>query len=303
MMVATLADLQNAMNPQLDLFADSCAVMLRNDLIDALQCHDTSAARAVLAALAVEADNDAALADGWVVIAGLLADEAPFDGLEAALQARAQMAESTLPAAVRVMGSARAAAWSALPWARLARRAEALPFRPEAADGHASPLWLLAHKWQAAAQAVQTIASWRRIPAPLAWMAEAHWHLHGLDGTWPLLTELAWLAPARWQAVAQALPDRALNRLAQRFEESFDDAAATEAWAWLPAWALCDQPLLAAPMATAEPSRQTEPEQGWQLVQALLRLERHGRHAEAMENRRKLKVLHGGLFAAYMRGR
>ena len=57
-------------------------------------------------------------------------------------------------------------------------------------------LWLRAGDFAAAADAVARIESWRRIPAPLAWMAEARYRLDGLDAHWGLLAELAWLAPS-----------------------------------------------------------------------------------------------------------
>jgi hypothetical protein len=50
-------------------------------------------------------------------------------------------------------------------------------------------LWLRAGNAAAARDAVATIASWRRTPAPLAWMAEAVHRGDGLDAAWPLLAE------------------------------------------------------------------------------------------------------------------
>src|SRR5205085_10397837 len=87
--------------------------------------------------------------------------------------------------------------WLAPLWQDLALRAEAVPFRADSAQDHAAPLWLAAGNWKAAAQVVGAIESWRRIPAPLAWMTEARLRLFGLQATWPLLAELGWLSPAR----------------------------------------------------------------------------------------------------------
>ncbi|VTU46219.1 hypothetical protein SRS16P2_00554 (plasmid) [Variovorax sp. SRS16] len=83
-------------------------------------------------------------------------------------------------------------------------------------------MWLRAGNWEAAAQAVATIESWRRKPAPLAWMAEARLHLLGLRATWPLLAELGWLSPALLEDIVQRSPDPLLPKLMRSFEANFD---------------------------------------------------------------------------------
>jgi hypothetical protein len=289
---------------QLDLFADSRDIMLRNDLIVALLGRDPLRSRRALTALGDEFPGQAVLADAAPLVAALEAkDTAPLDDAATACAARAELELRLAPAAERVLGAPDAAAWLRPWWTGLARRAAALPFQPDAAAGHAAALWLLACEWANAARAVATIGSWRRIPQPLAWMAQARWHLEGRDATWPLLVELAWLAPGRLLALAQDLPDPALRRLMTRFDDELDAAADRETWAWLPAWALAEQPMLSSAMEQAQPWRQTEPEQGWQSMMALLRLERQGRHRDVVEHRRRLRELHPGVFAAYMRSR
>ncbi|MDE2398662.1 MAG: hypothetical protein KGM91_24775, partial [Burkholderiales bacterium] len=199
--------------------------------------------------------------------------------------------------------SARARRWLAPEWSALADRAAALPFAAGAGETHCAALQLEAGDWQAAQAAVATIESWRRIPQPLAWMAQARWRGGNPDSAWPLLVELAWIAPARFAALAPRLDDAALARLLRAFESDeavFDDAGS---WAWFPAWALAEQPLLAGPMAGAEPARQDEPERGWQLVNALLRVERRAEHAERVRLRAELQRLHEGLYATYMKPR
>ena len=70
--------------------------------------------------------------------------------------------------------------------------------------------------WAAAADAVGRIESWWRIPAPLAWMTEARHRMDGLDAAWPLLVELAWLAPKRFDALARSLADASLESSIRR---------------------------------------------------------------------------------------
>ena len=64
-----------------------------------------------------------------------------------------------------------------------------------------------------------------------------------------------------------------------------------------------DQPLLAEPLAGAQPTRHDAPERALLLVQALLRLERQGRHADVVAHRRELLGLSAWLFSIYMKTR
>ncbi|MFP3656535.1 hypothetical protein SB777_37095, partial [Burkholderia sp. SIMBA_052] len=83
---------------------------------------------------------------------------------------------------------------------------------------HAAPLFLLAARWAEASDAVSRVASWRRIPAPLCWMAEARYRLDGLDAAWPLLVELAWLSPSRFDQLSSRLGDACVNTLRRAFD-------------------------------------------------------------------------------------
>jgi hypothetical protein len=293
---------------QLDIFEDSRDVMLRNDLAQAVLAGDLAAATHARSALQAEFAQDPALADATLLLAALQADSTlPLADLEAVATARAMLDDTLAPAATRLFGRTQAAAWIASAWRQLARRAAALPFDAAHADLHAAALWQRGAAWPEVAAAVEGIASWRRIPAPLAWMAQARWHLAGLDATWPLLAELAWRAPQRLAPLMQALPDPTLHKRLRRFQIDFeadvDGAGPADAMAWFPAWALTDEPRLLEPLQAAEATQHTEPERAAQLLLALLRLERQGRHADVVEHRRRLQGLHPGLFRAYMKSR
>jgi hypothetical protein len=203
-----------------------------------------------------------------------------------------------------VLLGAAAPGWLQRQWRALAAQAGSLAigWQPAQAEAHPAGLHLLGEDWAAAAQAVQTIAAWRRIPQPLLWMAEARWLLQGPDAGWPLLAEALWLAPQRAAALLQRLPDRSLRLLSERFETVFEAQVQADGahWAWLPAFALVERPLLAAPLAAAEPPPDRVAAQGFGLVAALLRLERQGRHPEIVAQRARLRTLSAPLFAAYM---
>lgn len=289
---------------QLDIFGDSRDRVLQNQFADAATGGDLQQMLRCIAALHDEFPDDRHLAPAAVLIDAMQAEaqcgDAALPDPASALAARAQLQHAVHPAAQAVLGTQAAAPWMAARWRALAGRARMLPFDHTGADVHAAALWLQAGAWAEAAQALHSIECWRRKPIPLAWMAQARWHLSGPDASWPLLAELAWLAPARLPPLLAQLPDSRLHKLARAYEAAFDTAPD---WAWWPAWLLVEQPLLLAPLESAQTAGEAPPERSFKLLQSLLRLERQGRHHEIIEQRRRLQSLHPALFAAYMRTR
>jgi hypothetical protein len=291
-------------NPQLDLFADSRDVMLRNDVADALLRRDAPAARAAWQRLVGEyPDEPQADALQRLVVQMESGHPARFTSAAAACRAAADVDRLIVPAATAVLGDG-SAAWIRPLWQALAQACAALPFQPAHTAGHAAALWLQAGCWREAADAVERIASWRRIPVPLAWMAQARYRLLGLDSAWPLLAELAWLAPQRFTALRPLLGDAPLNRLCKRFEAGFDGGDGGEAdWMWFPAWAAIDQPTLVHPLGAAQTQRGHAPERALVLVRELIGYEHQGRQRDLVAGRKELRDLNAALFAAYMANR
>lgn len=288
---------------QLDIFADSRDVMLRNDVVTALERRDANSARAAWQVLREAFPHDPSLADLAALLQPVETRETrPFADLGAAQQACLLLSDTVEPAARRVFGAA-ARAWLVPAWRDLALRASALRFDAGHADAHAAALWLRAGDWAAARDAVAGIESWRRIPVPLAWMSQAVHAIDGLDAAWPLLAELAWLAPGRFDAAAKALAGTPLHKLRRRFDADFDGQGSVDDLAWLPAWALIDEPRLAGVLRAAQPGLHGRPEQALRLVLELLGLERRGAQAEVLARRKRLSECHAGLFAAYMKTR
>ena len=285
---------------QLDIFDDSRDVQLRNTVADALLRGDVTAARAAAAALATDFPADPALAPIACLMQALEGRAArAFAGHDEAAAARVALAEIVAPASARVFGAS-AGPWLAARWSELAQRAAALPFDPRHADDHAAPLWLRAHRWDEAAGATERVESWRRKPAPLAWMTQARYHRHDLDGIWDLLAELAWLSCARLDAVLHAIDDPVLQKLRAGFEARFDGGAGIEHLCWFPAWLLVEKPSLAPLLAGAQRGFGTGPERALRVLVELLGLERQGRQRDAVERRKELRDLSAPLCAAYL---
>jgi hypothetical protein len=289
---------------QLDIFADSRDVMLRNDVLDALHRGHAAQARDAWQKLESAFPNDDTLAGLAILIDAIGNGEtAPFEDHPAAAAACSHLESEVEPAARRLLGDPAGRAWLVPCWRAVARQAATLPFRAEASDHHAAPLWLRAGEWDEARRAVEAIESWRRIPAPLAWMAEVRHRADGLELAWPLLTELAWLSPARFADLLRRLADASIDGLRKKFDATFDGAGQIVDLTWFPAWMLIEKPGLAPLLREAQPSRQTAPERATRLLLQILSLERQGIQHELVERRKALRDLHTGLYGAYIKTR
>jgi len=289
---------------QLDIFEHSRDVMLRNDVVHALEQRDAALARAACDKLAKDAPEDESL-PALLALAEAIEnrDRSAFRDHEALCRARRALLDQTTRVAQRIFGDAGAASWLDPLWQELAQRAAPLAFQADRSDDHAAPLWLRARNWKSAVNAVASIESWRRIPAPLAWMAEARMHLVGLHPTWPMLAELAWMSPRRFEEFSARTTDPVLQPLKRKFHAEFDGAGDTSDFAWFPAWVLTDRPDLADSLGAALLSQHSPPEQAMRILVELLGLERQGRHHDIVGQRKKLRDIHGALYAAYMKTR
>ena len=289
---------------QLDIFEHSRDLMLRNDVLHALERRDPVLARAAWLKLQAELPHDDALPRLDLLVATLeRPDGPPFAGPAEAAEALQHMQRDIESAAQRLWGAQAGAAWLVPLWRQLAQRAARLDFRAEEAEAHAAALWLKAGDFGAAADAVSQIESWRRIPAPLTWMTEARFRLDGLDTSWGLLAELAWLSPQHFDTLTRRLADPVLTRLRRHFDAEFEGEGTVADLAWFPAWVLCETPALAGGLGQAQPGLQSPPERAMRLLLDLLHLERQGRQRDLLAQRRNLRDLQPVLYAAYMKSR
>jgi hypothetical protein len=158
---------------------------------------------------------------------------------------------------------------------------------------------LRAGDWAAAETQVAEIPSWRRIPAPLAWMAEARFGQGGLEPAWCLLAELAWIDASGFSTLARRLEAPALRKLLDSFDVAFEADDETDL-AWFPAWVLIAEPALAFILRETQVCSNSAPERVARLIIELLAFERQGRHADLVAQRKRLRDLHAGLFSRYM---
>jgi hypothetical protein len=289
---------------QLDIFAHSRDTMLRNDVAAALERRDPVGARSAWGTFAEEFPHDETLTPLCVLVDALEQRmAAPFPDHQSVQDARRALSEVIEPAAQRILGRDAGTRWCAALWGEMAQRAAHLAWRPEHGDDHCAALWLRSGDWSAASDAVARIESWRRIPAPLAWMVEARYRLHDLDGAWALLAELAWLSADRFDQLTKRLADPLLERLRKSFDAGFEGQGDVQDLAWFPAWVLTETPGLSRLLGEAQRCLHSEPEQAMRLLLEILGLERQGRHHDLVGRRKALRDTHPSLYAAYMRTR
>lgn len=287
---------------QLDIFEHSRDVVLRNAAIDALRQRDAAACERAAATLAAEYGADPLLPAFGVLCEKLRSPVAGRLAREAAIAILQETEGAVSAAAHRVFGRD-AHAWLAPLWVELAAAIADYPFDSGHEALHAAPLLLRAGHWADAVARVESIASWRRQPAPLAWMIEARCRIDGFDAIWPLLAELAWMAPRRARTFAPALALPELDQLVRGFDAEFEGEGTADDFAWFPAWAVIADGRLAPGLRLTQGGANTPAECCARLVLGLLVLERQGRHDELIERRRILRETHPVLFVRYMQGR
>lgn len=287
---------------QLDLFLDGRDVMLQNGVIAALRERDADAVRRALAAMTAEFPAHALREPMETLLGALVQPLARCANHTDAASALHAMETITVPAAQHVFGDKDAGAWLAPQWRALAGAVAHLPFDSHHARTYAAALLLQCGDGAAAEAAVSRITSWRRIPQPLAWMAQARFAQNGLEAAWPLLLELAWIDSRTFSAAIPLIPEPLLHKLMKDFDTAFDDDGAPDR-AWFPAWLLVTVPAMAWVIPQTQVCGNTTAERTARLVAELLALEKQGRHADLVARRKRLRDAHGELYTLYMASR
>lgn len=131
-------------------------------------------------------------------------------------------------------------------------------------------------------------------------MTEARYRAAGIDAAWPLLAELAWLAPAKFTTLLVVLEDASVDALRRRFDAAFPGTGEIEDYAWFPAWLLVIKPALAGRLGEARVQRELPASRATALPGEILRREQEGDQLELIALRQELSRLHAGLFDVYM---
>lgn len=285
---------------QLDIFEHSRDVMLENAVITAFASHDLNAAAIAIATLHHEYPERQRL-NLYEILLGQLNDFAQSLRAGQLAECHQRLSELIQPIGLSLFGTEPARRWAAPLWQQLAERAAKQPFDPEHPEQYAAALWLAAHDDRMARTATEAIPSWRKIPAPLGWMTEIELRAGHPESYWPLIAELAWLAPQQLDKLLDHAP-ATVNAIFHRFSADFENNSDEDDLVWFPAWLLICAPETREFLRPAQAAN-TPPAETFSCLLELLHLEKTGQHNGLMAQRGKLRALAPDIFTIYMRTR
>lgn len=290
---------------QLDIFLDSRAVTLANEVIAALSARDSASATQSIAQLRCEAPDRPDLpALGMLNDFLGLFEEADLAGLEPdAISVVVDVLSNRIVPAAGVLGRA-ADAFLDFFWLQLAHAAT-YPFDPERPQLHAAEFFLRAKAYGAADDAARSIVGHATHHAILHWRAVARYRLAGLDGARLEIFSLAWFVPDSFQDLLRELRDPLLDKDWRAFEAASDDLDAS----WFPVWYLNRHPATGRAISIGvveNGDKATDRNAGLQafsLLTRILDLEKLGHSRTLVDQRARLKALGASFFAVYMQSR
>ncbi len=182
---------------QLDLFLHSGAVMLANDVLDALLARDRGRAMKNLHRLRAE-DADYRQLGDLQTLCDVLRDW-PFPGSDAAEVAQAvrTLAHTVQPAARHALGN-RSVDFMRPFWSELASVVRPFRYDPAWPEAYRAGLLIRAGEYTAAEQAAASIPHAEDHPDAWHWLAVARHRSQGLEASRSALFRLALLAPERF---------------------------------------------------------------------------------------------------------
>ncbi|UHD17086.1 hypothetical protein [Thiocapsa bogorovii] len=232
---------------QLDLFQDSTALLLEEEVRTALVEHRTDRARDQVARL-MHRDPKHPRLGGFLRLIQTL-DDADANGRDGRVEERWRELEEIGPLAAQLLGH-RARDFLGTLWAALAERLgervdERLagrPFDPGTGEFHAAIAWTRAGRWERARETIESEPDWLDHPVLVLFHAEACWRGRDLCGA---RRDWLWLCREYPSAAERAFrdpafPDRRLADLWSAFGDlGLEDELETEDF---PAWLLLEDP-------------------------------------------------------------
>ena len=272
---------------QLDLFHDSSALLLEEEIRRALAERRTDAAREQIARLMAQDPRHRHLR-------GFLRLIETVDGVGSGTpKSRLRELETVEPLARELLGF-RARDFLAPLWSDLADSLAGHAFNPGSPRLHASFAWAGAGRWEAVREVVEQEHDWRTHPVLLLTHAEACWRRRDAAAAWRDWLWLCWEFPfeAERALASPTFPDQRLANLWKRFGDA-DLELETEDF---PAWLL----LADAGTSVAVPAESAPPDDRGEAYGLLHRLVRGD---EAISVRRELAETHPCLLRLYLSGR
>jgi hypothetical protein len=285
---------------QLDLFLDSRAVMLANEVVEGLSARDVGRAAASLESLRGEAPEHPSLPALETLTAALAGWRRPDADAAVIVRTVEWLDIEIAPAARQALGPA-AQAFVGGFFRDLADAARGLAYEPARATAHRAWLCLRCGEWTEAEEAARAISGSARNPDALQWLCVARHRRHGLAGARPSLFALAWHAPRRLPSVLAELGDELLDAEWRAFERAceWESVEETELPAWFPAWYVLEHPIVGRELSDAT-FPDTPAANAARLLVELVELERQGNQPRLVGQREQLRRLNAEFFSLYM---
>lgn len=286
---------------QLDLFLHSRAVVLANDVIDALLAHDAARAAECLDRLRAEEPGHCAC-KALETLCHVLR-EWPFPSRNPAeiAEATRRLEADAHPAALAAIGK-KAAEFMLPLWRDLAQAAGSHVYDAAFPQSCSAALHLRCGDPQAAAAAAQAIGQRDDNVNALHWLSVARYRIDGLDACRMPLMRLALLGPERFPATLQEIDDPLLNRDWRAFQaachwlDSEDQTVAV----WFPTWYLVEHPGTVVDFGSPLTLPETVPVQAMKTIARLVKLEKGGYSPALISARSRLRELDSNMFEFYM---
>ena len=288
------------MNVQLDLFLDSRAVVLANEVVRAIDERDGVRATRYARELRAEAADYRTLWSLEILARALTEWQRPPRDATSILSAVALLEDVIAPAARDAfVGRANDVL---TPFFRdLAEASRGLAYEPSHAKAHCAWLLLRCGDWEHAEEAALGIPGASGNSDALHWIAVARHRRRDLAAARPAIFALAWCDPPRLATLIEALQDDVLDRDFRRFNGACEwmDIGASELPAWFPAWYVLEHPAAADDLNFDEAAT-TPPVRAARLVARILERERQGDWKALVALRAQFRLLSVDLFSLYM---
>ena len=285
---------------QLDLFLDSRAVVLANEIASALLARDLPRALSGLSALRAAEPDYPSLHALERLGRFLAAWSRPIAQVQAVATARELLQAEAAPAASIAL-SGEAPLFLQHLYGELANAASDVPYDPAYPDAYCAALYLRGSDPERSERAALAVPGWRDNPDALAWLTLARYRLQGLSAARPSLFALAWRAPDRIEAIIGELGDTVLDRDWRSLQSASDWTSIPEVQlpAWLPAWCVLEHPALSSEVESAGAALGA-PADAARLLTRILPLEKRGSSRALVDLRKRLRDLNREFFDLYM---
>ncbi len=277
---------------QLDLFLDTKETAAMNAVAEALATRDAATAEAQLDGLSRVNPNHWAIGDASALIEAL---RAPPPQSRDQAQDRLDVLERKWRPAAGAILRAGARDFLAPLWRDLGRGLAGAPFDPARPRRHASWAHGNGLDWENVRRAVHAVPDYRSEAVLLQRLADAEWRLRNRRLAVELWFALCWRAPEHFEAMIEAaeFPDPALKRAWRLARDARLEPPLTALW--FPAWALLEEPNLAAALTPRGGDSDAE-----RAFDVLLVLATGGSDRQDIDSRRELQAIHPGLLQRYL---